>query len=120
MSDFESVVLNPVEIEASIQEVRRRIHNGVKVVSDARKVYQQAKRSYDRAFAHAYLDYEGAAHEKKYSAELETEAQREAMDLAEQAFKYALDLSEALRDDLRALQSINASVRSMYQSEMGR
>jgi hypothetical protein len=110
-------VLNPVEIEQNIQEVRRRIHNGVKVVTQARKAYNVAKRAYAKAFALAYLGYEGAAHERKYGAELATEDQREAMDTAEEAFKYALELSEALRDDLRALQSIGASVRAMYSTE---
>lgn len=117
MNDFESRVLNPVEIEAAIDETRRRIHNGVKVVSDARKALSKARSAYDRAYAHAYLDYDGPAHEKRYGAELATEAERDAMDIAELVYKRALDLSEALRDDLRALQSLGASIRAMYGSE---
>jgi hypothetical protein len=114
---FEQRVLNPVEIEEQIEEVRKRIHKGVKVVGDARKALFTAKGNYDRAYAHAYLDYDGPAHEKRYGAELATEAQRDAMEIAELAYRRALDLSEALRDDLRALQSIGASIRSMYQTE---
>lgn len=117
MTDFESRVLNPADIEEEIEGVRRRIHNGIKVVSDARKAYNKARRAYRRALCTAYIRYEGPAHEKKYAAELATEDELEAMDHAEEAFKYALDLSEGLRDDLRALQSIGASIRSMYQTE---
>lgn len=115
----ESEVLNPVDIENAIRKCSERIRNGVKVVTEARKTHQKAKRDYDRAFARAYLDYDGPAHERKYAAELATDKEREAMDVAEAAFKYALELSEALRDDLRALQSIGASVRAMYGVESG-
>jgi len=40
--------------------------------------------------------------------------EREARDVAEAAFKYADRRAKALELELRALQSIGASVRSMY------
>jgi hypothetical protein len=69
---------------------------------------------YDRAFAHAYLTAEGPAHEKKYRAELETRVERDAMEIADLAYRHAERQSRALEAKLRAFQSVGASVRQMY------
>lgn len=107
-------VLNPVDIETGIRDVAARIANGVSVCSNRYAAFLNADRMYDRAFAHAYMEHEGAAHEKKYAAELATGAEREARDVADAAYRYADRQHRALQDELRAYQSVGASVRAMY------
>lgn len=109
-----SAPLNPVQIESGIREVANRISNGVKVCSDRYAEFLAAERSYDQAFARAYMTHEGPAHERKYAAELATTVEREARDIADVAYRYADRTSRALQDELRAFQSVGASVRSMY------
>lgn len=107
-------VLNPVDIEAAIRACSERIHKGVIAVTKAEKEARKASRAYDRAYAHAYLAAEGPAHEKKYRAELATATERDALDVAEVAFKFAERTAKAVEAELRAWQSVGASVRAMY------
>lgn len=111
-------VLNPVEIEQLIRETANHIAHGVSVVSNAEAKAREAVRIYDRAYAAAYLAASGPAHEKKYRAELATEAERDAMDIAELAFKHAERTARSLESKLRAYQSVGASVRSMYSGQL--
>ncbi|EOM77665.1 hypothetical protein DW322_08700 [Rhodococcus rhodnii] len=106
---------NPVEIESSIRECANRIAKGVTVCANAYTQFLAADRSYDAAFARAYLTAAGPAHEKKYAAELDTAAERETRDTADAAYQYANRQARALEAELRAWQSVGASVRSMYQ-----
>ena len=112
-------VLNPVDLEAKIQEIARRIHDGVKVVTAAERDAREKRRLYDHAYAKAYMQHEGAAHEKRYAAEMATTGDREAVDVAEVAFRHAERTARALENELRATQSIGASIRSMYAGEKG-
>ena len=106
--------LNPGAIETAIREISNRIAKGVTICSNRYATFLDANRLYEQAFARAYMAHEGAAHEKKYAAELATNAEREARDIADVAYKYADRTSRALQDELRAHQSVNASVRTMY------
>lgn len=108
-------VLNPVDLEAAIRHCADRIAAGVKVCSDTYAAFLDCDRSYDRAFAQAYLAHDGAAHEKRYAAELATSDARSARDAADVAYRYADRTAKAVEAELRALQSVGASVRSMYQ-----
>lgn len=107
-------IYNPVSVEQAIKDCSGRIAKGVRVVADRYKAYQAAKRTLDRAKAHAFLGYQGTQMEKKHAAELATEEERDARDEAYEAYKYAKELAGALEDELRALQSINKSVTSAY------
>jgi hypothetical protein len=107
-------VLNPVEIEQAIRTCSDRIAASVKVCSERYAAFLDANRSYDQAFAHAYLDAGGAAHERKYAAEVATGVERELRDRADASYKYADRQAKALELELRAYQSLGASVRSMY------
>ena len=107
-------VLNPVDIEHRIREVANRISAGVKVVSDRYAAYLAAEHEYDQAFAAAYLNHDGPAHERKYVAELGTVNERKARDVADAAFRYADRTAKALESELRALQSVGASIRQVY------
>lgn len=106
--------LNPVAVETAIREIANRIAKGVTICSNRYAQFLEADRLYDQAFARAYMAHEGAAHEKKFAAELATNTEREARDIADVAYKYADRTSRALQDELRAHQSVGASIRSQY------
>lgn len=107
-------VLNPVNIEQRIRDISARIANSAGVCNERYTAFLDADRDYDQAFARAYMAHEGPAHEKKYHSELATETERAARDLADAAYKYADRLAKALESELRAYQSIGASVRAMF------
>lgn len=111
-----SDVLNPVDIEQAIRGLANRISNGVRVVSDRYRDHLDADREYEQSFARAYMAAEGPAHERKYAAELATMQERERRDAADVLYRYADRQAKALENELRAMQSVGASVRAMYQS----
>lgn len=106
--------MNPVAIEEAIRDCANRIAKGVTVCSNRYSEFLDADRAYDQAFARAYIEADGAAHERKYIAELATADERASRDLADAAYKYADRQAKALEAELRALQSVGASVRGMY------
>jgi hypothetical protein len=109
-----SGVLNPADVENAIRDLANRISNGVRVVSEKHREHLDALRAYEQAFARAYMAADGPAHERKYAAELATARERELRDAADVLFRYADRTARALENELRAMQSIGASVRAMY------
>ncbi|MEU8334857.1 hypothetical protein [Micromonospora tulbaghiae] len=109
-----SDVLNPVDIEAAIRSCSDRIANGVRVCSERYGAFLAADAAYDQAYARAYMAHAGPSHEKRYAAELATVDERAVRDAADVAYRYADRQAKALELELRAWQSVNASVRSMY------
>jgi len=112
-----SDVLNPVDVERSIRETADDIARMVPVVSEAEREARKQRVFYDRAYATAYLDAEGAAHERKYRAELATKQERDRMEVADLAYRHAERQSKALEQKLRAFQSVGASIRTMYSGQ---
>lgn len=107
-------VLNPVQIEQLIRSVSGRIADGVKVCSSRYESFLTADRDFDKAYALAYMAHDGPAHEKRYAADLATMPARENRDVADAAYRYADRTARALENELRAWQSVGASIRSMY------
>jgi hypothetical protein len=108
-------VLNPVEIETRIRDISNRIAASAGVCNERYKAFLMADHAYDLAESQAYLDHDGPAHEKKRAAELAVKDLREARDVADAAYRYADRTAKALESELRAYQSVGASVRAMYQ-----
>ncbi len=109
-----SEVANPVTVEAHIRECSEQIAKGVKICDERYRAYLTADHAYDVAYAHAYLNHPGAAHEKRFAAELATRQERSTRDAADAAYKYADRRSRAFQEELRAWQSVGASVRAMW------
>ncbi|NKS42266.1 hypothetical protein GS496_18450 [Rhodococcus hoagii] len=105
---------DPVSVENAIRECANRIAKGVTICGNQYATFLAADRAYDQAFARAYIDAGGAAHERKYIAELATVEEREARDVADAAYRYSDRQAKALEAELRAMQSVGASIRSMY------
>lgn len=105
---------NPTQIESAIRECANRIGRGVKVCDERYTAFLTADHEYDVAYAHAYLNAAGPAHAKKYEAELATQGERLRRDVADAAYRYADRTARAVENELRALQSVGASVRAMF------
>ena len=106
--------INPVEVETAIRDIANEIALGVRLVSDRLAAFRAAERTYDLEFARAYMSFSGPAHMRKYAAEIETTALREARDVAEAAWRLADRRARAQETELSAYQSINRSVSQMY------
>lgn len=106
--------LNPVQIEHAIRELVNRISRGIQICSERYKVFLEADRNYDREYAQSYLAAQGSIKDKEHTAKLETMPAREERDIADAAYRHADRLAKALELELRAYQSIGASVRQMY------
>lgn len=107
-------IANPVTVEQAIRKCSERIANGVMECDRRYRTFLDADHAYDVAFAGAYLTADGPAHERKYAAELATRDQRSARDVADAAYRFADRQARALESELRAWQSVGASVRAMY------
>ena len=105
---------NPVQVEEKIREIANEIADGVKTCYAAYAEFLTADRDYDRAFAKAYMNHQGPAHEKKYAAELATHRERVIRDIADAAYRYADRGARAKENELRAWQSVGASIREQY------
>lgn len=106
--------VNPEDVEAAIRAVVEQIARGVRVCDERYRAMLDASRGYDQAYARAYLAYQGPAHERRYGAELATAVEREAKDVADAAYRYADRRAKAFEAELRAWQSVGASLRAMY------
>jgi hypothetical protein len=109
-----AAILNPVDVEQSIRTVSNQIAQNVGFADQRYRAFLDADRAYDQAYARAYMNHQGPAHEKKYAAELATEKERADRDVADAAYRYADRQARALDSELRSWQSVGASVRSMY------
>lgn len=105
---------NPVDVEAAIRTISERIAKGVSVCDKQYRAFLSADHEYDLAYAAAYLAADGPQHERKYRAELATAKLRRDRDVADAAYRYADRQAKALEAELRAMQSVGASVRAMY------
>ena len=105
---------NPVRIEQAISECANKIAQSVPVCGERYTEFRTAERQYDLAYARAYVNANGPAHEKRYQATLATETEREKLDVADAAYRFADREAKAAEAELRAIQSLGASVRQAY------
>lgn len=109
-----SRVLDPVDVEKAIRTVSDQITQNVLFADQRYRDFLKADHAYDVAYAKAYMGHQGPSHEKKFAAEIATETERAARDVADAAYRYADRQARALDSELRSWQSVGASVRSMY------
>ena len=107
--------LSPVAVERAIRDVSNRISRGVRVCAERYAAFLAADHDCDLAEARAYLAAkEHPAHERKYRAIVATEDERRARDVADAAYRHAERQANALDAELRAWQSVGASIRTQF------
>jgi hypothetical protein len=105
---------NPATVEAAIHQCAQRIAEGVLKTDKAYRLFLDADREFDLAYARAYLDHDGPAHERPFAAKVITEERRKARDVADAAYKLCDKNMKAIQSELDALRSIGSSVRQAY------
>ncbi|WP_202939907.1 hypothetical protein [Rothia amarae] len=60
------------------------------------------------------MSFEGPQQEKRYAAVRATAAEKEALDVADAAYRYADRLARSLQAELMSYQSVNRSVLATY------
>lgn len=106
--------LNPAQVEEEIRKVADRIAKGVRVCSERYEEFLRADLEYDIAVATVQDGFDGPEWRCKAAVTLETVEQRKARDRADVLYRYADRTAKALEAELRAYQSVGASVRAMY------
>jgi hypothetical protein len=110
----------PAALDAQIRHCVERIAKGVFKTTERERVAEEARRVFDRAWAHAVLAAEGRnAEERKAHVILATMAEREAAELAEVEFRFAQRLARALEKELDGLRSCLVTSRMLW-GEIGR
>ncbi len=114
-----SDVLNPVDLENRIMDIKDRVHNGVKIYSDKLQAFLDSETEYEHAESQAYLDHDGPQTEKRHAARVAAYELRKVMDRAKTEFRYVEKKLDAYIAELMALQNLNKGVRTMYNAERG-
>uniref|UniRef100_A0AAU7J7Q9 Head-to-tail adaptor n=2 Tax=unclassified bacterial viruses TaxID=12333 RepID=A0AAU7J7Q9_9VIRU len=107
-------VLNPVDVEAAIRQAVSEVVAGVDQYTIRLREYRAAERTFDLAWARAYMNKSGPVEERKQNAVIATEEEKTALDVAEVAFKYVDRRLRAAESTLSAYQTLSKSVMAMY------
>ncbi|NKY47971.1 hypothetical protein [Nocardia cerradoensis] len=108
-------VWSPVAVEQRLADIDHLITRGVNTLADAYDKYATLKNQVEVETARAYVNHRGPAHEKKYAAILATEQLRAQLAVADAVYHRARWKNEGLTEQLKAVQSIGASLRSQYE-----
>lgn len=110
----------PLDVEREMIDLTARIDRAPNLIKGYHERVREARREYRSAYAIAYAKAEGTQGERKARADMETEEQVRALDVAEVEYKYAIDVFEGLKTKLRALQSVSSLMKaSMFGSHGG-
>lgn len=97
-------------------QLNRQIDRGPAVIRESHNTLRAARATYKKAFNIAYSMAEGTQMDRKVHAELTTEDEAAALDVAEIEYRYLNDLLDAYKTKLRALQSISSLMKAqMFQ-----
>jgi len=110
--------LTPIRVESRIQELVDALSKALVTWKKSFGTWKTAEREYDVAFAKAKINVSSDVPyaDRGHHATLATVKEREAKDVAEEAFKYSEKCLDATRSALSAWQSINRSVQMAYQN----
>lgn len=114
-----SDILNPVDLERQILDIKARCHNGVAIFSQKHGVFLEAETEYEHARSQAFLDHDGPQTEKRHAAEVAAYGHKKILDLARVEYEYCKRKLDAYLAELSALQNLNKGVRTMYNAERG-
>lgn len=114
-----SDVLNPVDLENQILDIKNRCHNGVKIFSEKLEAFLDAETEYEHAESQAYLDHDGPQTEKRHAARVAAYDHRKVMNKAKVEYRYVEKKLDAYMAELAALQNLNKGVRAIYNAERG-
>ena len=103
-----------MQVEQKILETSNRIARSAGECDRRYRAFLEAERAYEQAYAAAYMGFEGPQQEKRYAAVRATSAEKEALDVADAAYRYVDRLAKSLQAELMSYQSVNRSVLATY------
>ncbi|AZS07454.1 hypothetical protein PBI_DUKE13_115 [Mycobacterium phage Duke13] len=108
--------LDPVTVEKRIQELVEALDVALLEWRALFRAHKEADRNFDQAYALAKInvDKDVPYADRGQHATLETMDEREAKDIALEAFKYAEERLDAIKKALSAWQSLSNSIRAAY------
>lgn len=109
-------VPNPVDLERAIVAAADEVYEGVDIVIGRFVAYRDADRTFDAAYASAYMMATGNMEERKQQAVLATLEERKNLDVAEASWRYAERRTKAAESKLSAFQSVLKRMGSAYQA----
>lgn len=110
--------LTPIRVETRIQQLVDALSKALVTWKKSFGIWKTAERDYDVAFAKAKINVSSDVpyNDRGHHATVATIKEREAKDVAEEAFKYAEKCLDATRSALSAWQSIGKSVTDAYRN----
>lgn len=112
-------VLNPVDLEQQILQVKNHIHRGVEIFSEKLTAFLDAEAEFEFAESVAFMEHDGPQTEKRHAARRAAHPLRKVMNAAKVELRHTEKKLDALIAELSALQNLNKGVRSMYNAERG-
>lgn len=112
-------ILNAVDLEQQILDVKDTCHKGVKIFSEKFEAFLDAETEYEHGESQAFLDHDGPQTEKRHAARVAAYDLRKAMNRAKVEFRYVEKKLDVFMAELAALQNLNKGVRAMYLAEKG-
>jgi hypothetical protein len=104
----------PVTAEDAIDFCIRQLRRAPDIIKERFKAYNALKHALDIKMAQVADATEGTELAKKRAATIACISERQAMDSAHEAYKYAQARARALEKELSGLQSVNKSVTNSY------
>lgn len=118
MTDVEttraSEAVTPVSAEAAMDFCIQQMRRAPDIIRERLKIYNELKHAYDLKVAEVGDATEGTELAKKRAATRACVAERQAMNSAQEAYKYAQARARALEKELSGLQSVTKSVTNSY------
>lgn len=111
--------VTPLDVEREMLDLNSRLDAAPGVIKDHHNKVRAARMAYKRAYALAYGKAKGNQLDRKLAADLETEAEQTALDVAEIQYRFVVDTHDSLRTKLRALQSISSLMKASMFSPQG-
>lgn len=104
--------LSSVQIVQTLTGIGRELDLKADEVEALDAAWVAAKGSYRRAYASAFLNAQGSMDIRRYTSELETDAEFMAVEIAEQVLRAGKESMRVLRDRLDIGRSLGALVRA--------
>lgn len=110
------LIMTPIAVESRIRSIADSILRGADIVHELRVRHENLKVTYDLAFARASMAAEGPMYARRWRAEEATHELRQQLAVAYTAYRHGADKLDALKSELRAYQSVGASIRAAYKT----
>lgn len=112
-------LITPMDVEREMIDLVQRIDKSPTVIRNHHNAVREARKAYRMAYNLAYRDAEGPVEERKVLAQIASQDEADALDLAEIQYRYVVDTLDSLKTKLRALQSVSSLMKAQMFNPQG-